>query len=99
MVNRVIQHGKAEAQSALGSIEEIRSTLAEVANIDNFLDDLDAAKRMLLLVEADVSRWKRVIGEGLRSQTDGRQAAEVAIAANVLNRMLELGCPKYVRIA
>ena len=30
MVNRVIQHGKAEAQSALGSIEEIRTTLAEV---------------------------------------------------------------------
>ena len=96
MVNRVIQHGKAEAQSALGSIEEIRSTLAEV--IDDFLDDLDAAKRTLLLVEADVSRWKRVIGEGLRLQTDGRQATEVAIAADVLNRMLELGRPEYVRI-
>ena len=51
------------------------------------------------LVEADVSRWKRVIGDGLRSQTDGRQATEVAIAANVLNRMLELGRPEYVRIA
>src|SRR4051812_5303066 len=51
------------------------------------------------LVEADISRWKRVIGEGLRSQTDGRQATEVAIAANVLNRMLELGRPEYVRIA
>jgi hypothetical protein len=51
------------------------------------------------LVEADVSRWKRVIGDGLRSRTDGRQAAEVAIAAGVLNRMLELGRPEYVRIA
>jgi hypothetical protein len=51
------------------------------------------------LVEADISRWKRVIGDGLRSQTDGRQATEVAIAASVLNRMLELGRPKYVRIA
>jgi hypothetical protein len=50
------------------------------------------------LVESDVSRWKRVIGEGLRSQTDGRQATEVAIAADVLNRMLELGRPEYVRI-
>ena len=40
MVNRVIQHGKAEAQSALGSIEEIRTTLAAVANIDDFFDDL-----------------------------------------------------------
>ena len=51
------------------------------------------------LVEADVSRWKRVIGDGLRSQTDGRQATEVAIAADVLNRMLDLGRPEYVRIA
>ncbi|MBV1796714.1 IS5 family transposase [Siccirubricoccus sp. G192] len=51
------------------------------------------------LVEADVSRWKHVIGDGLRSQTDGRQVTEVAIAADVLNRMLELGRPEYVRIA
>jgi hypothetical protein len=51
------------------------------------------------LVEADVSRWKRVIGDALRSHTDGRQATEVAIAADVLNRMLELGRPEYVRIA
>ena len=51
------------------------------------------------LVESDISRWKRVIGDGLRFQTDGRQATEVAIAAEVLNRMLDLGRPEYVRIA
>jgi hypothetical protein len=51
------------------------------------------------LVEADISRWKRVIGDGLRSRTGGRQATEVAIAADVLNRMLDLGRPEYVRIA
>jgi hypothetical protein len=50
------------------------------------------------LVESDISRWKRVIGDGLRSQTNGRQATEVAIAAGVLNRMLDLGRPNYVRI-
>jgi hypothetical protein len=50
------------------------------------------------LVECDISRWERVIGDGLRSQTDGRQASEVAIAADVLNRLLELGRPEYVRI-
>jgi hypothetical protein len=49
MVNRVIQHGKAEAQSALRRIEEIRTTLAEVANLDDFLEDLDAAERTLRL--------------------------------------------------
>src|SRR4051812_1088227 len=51
------------------------------------------------LVESDISRWKRVVGDGLRFQTDERQAIEVAIAADVLNRMLELGRPEYVRIA
>ena len=51
------------------------------------------------LVEADISRWKRAIGDGLRSQADGRQATGVAIAAEVLNRMLELGRPEYVRTA
>ncbi|MBL6459526.1 IS5 family transposase [Belnapia sp. T6] len=50
------------------------------------------------LVEADVARWKCVIGDGLRSQTDGRQATEVAIATSVLNRMLDLGRPEYVRV-
>src|SRR5215212_7309652 len=51
------------------------------------------------LVEADIARWKRVVGDGLRLQTDGRQATEVAIAAEVLNRMLDLGRPEYVRTA
>jgi hypothetical protein len=50
-------------------------------------------------VEADVARWKRVIGGELRSRTDGRQATEVAIAADALNRMRDLGRPEYVRIA
>ena len=60
-------------------------------------EDLEAVSRAL--VEADISRWKQVVGDGLRFQTDGRQATEVAIAAEVLNRMLDLGRPNYVRIA
>jgi hypothetical protein len=51
------------------------------------------------LVEAGIWRWKRVIGDGLRSRTDARQATEMAIAADVLNRMLDLGRPEYVRTA
>ena len=51
------------------------------------------------LVEADISRLKQVIGDGLRSRTDRRRATEVAIAVSALNRMLELGRPDYVRIA
>jgi hypothetical protein len=51
------------------------------------------------LAEAAVSRYKRVIGDALRSRADRRQATEVAIAARVLNRMLELGRPESVRVA
>ena len=50
------------------------------------------------LVEADIARFKRVIGGGLHSRTDGRRATEVAIAVCTLNRMLELERPEYVRI-
>ena len=49
------------------------------------------------LVEADIARVKRIVGDGLRFQTDEGQVAEVVIAAEVLNRMLELGRSEYVR--
>jgi hypothetical protein len=51
------------------------------------------------LIEADIGRFKRVIGDTLRSHTDGRQGTAMAIAVRALNRMLELGRPEYVRIA
>src|SRR4051794_2367451 len=51
------------------------------------------------LAEAAVSRYKRVIGDALRSRTDRRQATEAAIGVHVLNRMLELGRPESVRVA
>jgi hypothetical protein len=51
------------------------------------------------LAEAAIGRFKRVIGDALRFHTDGRRATEVAIAVDVLNRMLELGRPESVRIA
>ena len=50
------------------------------------------------LVEATISRFKRVIANGLRSRTDRRRATEIAIAVHALNCMLGLGGPKSVRI-
>jgi Transposase DDE domain len=49
-------------------------------------------------VEAAIGRWKQVIGDGFRSRIDGRRVTEVNVAVDVLNRMLELGRPSYVRI-
>jgi hypothetical protein len=50
------------------------------------------------LVGADISRFKRVIGDGLRSRTDRRRTTEMVIAVAALNRMLELGRPECVRL-
>ena len=49
--------------------------------------------------EAAIARFKRVIGDGLRSRTDQRRATEGDGAVLALNRMLELGRPISVRIA
>ena len=49
--------------------------------------------------EAAISRYKRVIGDALRSRTDPGRATEVVIAARALNWMLEFGRPESVRIA
>jgi hypothetical protein len=45
------------------------------------------------------SRWKRVLGGGLRSRSLEAQRAEAAIAANALNHMAELGMPRAQRVA
>jgi hypothetical protein len=50
------------------------------------------------LVEADISRLKRVIGDALRSRTNRRRTTEMVIAVAALDRMLELGRPEYVRL-
>ena len=49
--------------------------------------------------ETGMSRFKQVIGDGLRSHTDERQATEVSVAVHVLNHMLERGRSSSVRIA
>jgi hypothetical protein len=51
------------------------------------------------LVEAQIGRYKRVIGNTLRSHTEEARRAEVAIADHVLNRMSDLGRPKSVRVS
>ena len=42
---------------------------------------------------------QRVIGDALRSRTDRRQATEVTVAVQVLNRMLELDRREAGRLA
>jgi Transposase DDE domain len=50
-------------------------------------------------VEAAISRYKRVIGDILKSRDDARRVTEVAIAVKSLNRMRDLGQANCVRVA
>jgi hypothetical protein len=52
-----------------------------------------------LKVEANISRYKRVIGDALNSRHNDRRTTEVAIAVKSLNRMNQLGAAKFVRMA
>ena len=49
-------------------------------------------------VEAAISRYKRVIGDALKSRDDARRVTEVKIAVKSLNRMGELGQAKFIRV-
>jgi len=49
-------------------------------------------------IEATIGRYKRLIGDALRSRTNQTEATEVALAVAALNRMLAFGRPNYVRI-
>jgi hypothetical protein len=50
-------------------------------------------------VEGTMSRYKRIIGDTLRSHNRPAQETETRIAVTVLNRMLDLGRPESVRAA
>ncbi|HYZ32127.1 MAG TPA: hypothetical protein VE684_07575 [Crenalkalicoccus sp.] len=49
--------------------------------------------------ECTFSRFKRVLGSGLRSRSLDGQGAEASIAARALNRMAALGLPRAERVA
>ncbi len=50
-------------------------------------------------VEAAISRYKRVMGDALKSRDNARRTTEVAIAVKSLNRMCDLGQAVCVRVA
>jgi hypothetical protein len=49
--------------------------------------------------EGTMSRYKRIIGDTLRSHSQPAQEVETRIAVSILNRMLDLGRPESGRAA
>lgn len=52
-----------------------------------------------VLVEANIGRFKRVIGGALHSRRELHQSTKAAIAAHVLNSMLDLGRLEFVGLS
>jgi hypothetical protein len=50
-------------------------------------------------VETAIGRYKRVIGDALKSRADARRKTEATIAVKALNRMRELGRAQFIRSA
>jgi hypothetical protein len=46
-----------------------------------------------------MGRWKTVIGRNLKARDFHNQTTEAKIGVRVLNRMTELGCPEFKRVA
>jgi hypothetical protein len=72
--------------------------IQEIADLGRMGWQKSSGYNLRAKVEAAVGRYKRVIGDALRSRSDKTEATEVAIAAAALNRMLEFGRPNYVRM-
>jgi hypothetical protein len=49
--------------------------------------------------EGTMSRYKRIVGDTLRSHSQPAQEPETRIAVTILNRMIDLGRPESVRAA
>jgi hypothetical protein len=91
-------------QAVLGASSETTPTqrdqhIQEVAKYGRMAWQKSSGHNVRAKVEAAIGRYKRVIGDSIRSRTDETEATEVAIAARALNRMLESGRPNYVRVS
>jgi hypothetical protein len=50
-------------------------------------------------IEAQIGRWKAVIGHKLKARSFENQNTDAKIGVPILNRMTELGRPKFERTA
>jgi hypothetical protein len=75
---------------------------------DRHILDLEAKGRMAwqkahdygrrMLVETTMGRYKSIIGDRLHARHDDAQPAELAIGIKVLNQMMDLAKPIFVRV-
>jgi hypothetical protein len=95
----------AAKQTVTYAIRHIRATrcpqrdrhIQAIAGTGRMTWQRDSGYNERACVEGQFARWKQVIGDGLRFHSDQARATEVAIAAQVLNRMLDR--PNSVRVA
>ena len=69
-------------------------TIRQVAKIGRRQWKKKAGYHRQARVENAFSRYKSILGDGLRARTAAGRAVESVLSCNVLNRMTELGRPK-----
>ena len=90
----------AVASSLAGQAPSVRDRhIAEIETSGRMGWQVSTGYNQRSRVETQMGRWKAVVGPKLRARTFENQKTEARIGVRVLNRMTELGRPKFERTA
>ena len=79
--------------------EQRDAAIGRVAEVGRRQWRMESGAHQQARAENAMLRYKRIIGDSLRSQKPGAQVREAKIGVRVLNRMAELGTPESVKVA
>jgi hypothetical protein len=80
-------------------LEQRDAAIARIAEVGRRQWRKEAGAHQQARAENGMYRYKRIVGDALRSRTPDAQKKEMLIAVNVINRMTALGTPKSVAVA
>lgn len=73
--------------------------IADIRNNGRMAWQVSSGYNQRSRIEAQMDRWKTVIGPRLKARNFSNQETEVRIGVNILNKMNELGRPRFEAIA
>ncbi|MGI9369956.1 MAG: IS5 family transposase [Ruegeria sp.] len=81
-----------------GANEQRNQHIDDIVDLGRMKWQTEAGYNQRARVEAQISRWKQVIGNHLQARDFDNQTAEAQIASKALNRMRALGRAAYQRV-
>ncbi len=79
-------------------VHPLNQHIEDIAEHGRMIWQVDTGYNQRSRVEAQIGRWKQVIGSSLQAQDPETQTCEMNIATKALNRMTELGRANYERV-